>query len=149
VTICESWARTLEELRRFYREADKAGKGLIKLEKTVIGGHGEIFFTGAPGVRASGQIVLCENTTGAFRGPMTVALFSDVNFLFNQYDMRYCSDVKAAVSVQGVGWTFDDCQIRASGGTALRCDRACRAKVRHCSPTAPIQEPYFTPKQPY
>ena len=119
----------MEELRRFYKEADKAGKGLIKLEKTVIGGYGELFFAGAPGVKASGQIVLCENTTGAFRGPMTLALLSDVDFLFDQCDMRYCSDVKAAISVQGVGWTFDDCQIRASGGTALRCDRACRAKV--------------------
>lgn len=128
-----SGAKTLEELRRYYHEADKAGKGLIKLEKTVIGGHGELFFAGAPNVKLSGQIVLCANTTGAFRGPMTLALLSDVNRLFHQCDLRYCGDVKAAVSVQGVGWTFDNCQIRASGGTALRCDRASRVKLEGCA----------------
>ena len=135
-----SGAKTLEDLRRYYHEADKAGKGLIKLEKTVIGGHGELSFAGAPDVKLSGQIVLCENTTGAFRGPMTLALLSDVNPLFDQCDLRYCGDVKAAVSVQGVGWTFDNCQIRASGGTALRCDR-CGGCLRPSSPSSTLLLP--------
>ena len=83
-----SGATTMEELRAFYREADKAGKGLIRLEQTVIRGAGELFFAGAPGVKVSGQLVLCENTTGAFQGPMTLALFSDINFLDDQVRAR-------------------------------------------------------------
>jgi len=33
----------------------------------------------------------------------------------------------------GEGWSFENCQIRASGGTALRCDREARAKLEVCT----------------
>jgi hypothetical protein len=128
-----SGAKTLDELRAYYREADKIGRGLIRLEQTVIRGAGEVFFAGAPGVKVSGQLVLCENTTGAFQGPMTLALFTDINFLTEEAELRYVTDFKAAVSVWGVGWSFDNCHIRASGGTALRCDRASRVKLEGCA----------------
>jgi hypothetical protein len=128
-----SGAKTLEELRQYYREADKAGKGLIKLEKTVIRGAGELHFAGAPGVKVAGQLVLSENTTGTFKGPMTLALLSDVNFLTGQNDLRYCSDMTAMLTVQGNSWSFHTCEIRASGGLALRCDRSALFKGEGCA----------------
>ena len=128
-----SGATTLQELRRYYREADKAGRGLVKLEKTLIHGVGELSFAAAPGAKIAGQLVLGENTTGTFQGPLTLALLTDVNFLTEQNDLRYCRDVKAAVTVQGVGWVFDSCDIRASGGTALRCDFEARCKLVGCA----------------
>ena len=42
--------------------------------------------------------ILIEST----QGPMTLALLSDVNFILQQNDIRYCQNVKAAVSVHGV-----------------------------------------------
>ena len=55
---------------------------------------------------------------------MTLALLSDVNFLTGQNNLRYCSDMTAMLTVQGNSWSFHTCEIRASGGLALRCDRS-------------------------
>ncbi|KAJ1492821.1 hypothetical protein T484DRAFT_1930312, partial [Baffinella frigidus] len=128
-----SGAKTVEELAAFFRKSEAAGQGTLKLEKTLIQGYGALNITGDEGVRVNGQIILASNTTGVVQGPMTLALMSDVNWALEECEPRYVSDVKCAVIVHGPDWRFDKCQIRTSGGTALRSDGPASVRLTGCA----------------
>ena len=87
---------------------------------------------GDEGVRVNGQLVFGENTTGAVQGPLTLALLSDINWALEQWEPRYVTEFKCAVIVHGA-WRFDSCQIRASGGTALRSDKLASTRLTSCA----------------
>jgi len=95
-------------------------------------GRGELRISGDEGVRVNGQLVFGENTTGAVQGPLTLALLSDINWALEQWEPRYVTEFKCAVIVHGA-WRFDNCQIRASGGTALRSDKLACACLTSCA----------------
>ena len=69
---------------------------------------------------------------------MSLYLLSDCNPVLEQWEPTYVDLVKATLSIQGVEWLLMDCEVRASGGTALRTDYRCLAKLERCKVHANI-----------
>eukprot|EP00960_Hanusia_phi_P039855 754086-Hanusia_phi.AAC.8 len=129
-------ARSFKELKDFCRKADEQGLEGLKVEKVQVKGYGFLRFLSDPGAKVSGQILLGENTTGEFKGPMVLALLSNAeNHLPEEAPdyWWYSTTSVCAISIRGPSWSFKKCEIRSSGGTSLRCDAISNVRLIECS----------------